>query len=133
MLHQISIQKYQSFVRDYCFPCSPPLFFTELSDDKVNARVISLVTALYLSILEGYTLVSPFDVPAGPGYSSETSSPKSVLKRHSINSSSKTSLQININTVFNRLKKKIRPCFKLKIKKNSKIKKEENVSLGITI
>lgn len=67
------------------FPCSPPLFFTELSDDKVNARVISLVTALYLSILEGYTLVSPFDVPA------ETSSPKSVLKRHSINSSSKTS------------------------------------------
>lgn len=40
------------------FPCSPPLFFTELSDDKVNTRVISLVTALNLSILEGYTLAS---------------------------------------------------------------------------
>lgn len=41
----------------------PPLLLVQLSDDKVNTRVISLVTALSCSILEGYTPTTHLMLP----------------------------------------------------------------------
>lgn len=63
-LHLICIKSISLSSEITGFPSSVSLFSTELSDDKVNTRVISLVTALNLFLLEGYTPVSPFDVPA---------------------------------------------------------------------
>lgn len=58
ILYQICIKSISHSSEITGSPSSPPLFFTELSDDKVNTRVISLVTALNLFILEGFTLGS---------------------------------------------------------------------------
>lgn len=93
-LHLICIKSISLSSEITGFLSSPPLFFTELSDDKVNTRVISLVTALNLSILEGYTLVSRLMFLLRVNRQNQSFS----KTRHSINSLPKTSLQINVNT-----------------------------------
>lgn len=79
----------------------PPPLLTKLSDDKVNTRVISLVTALSCSILEGYTPAPRLMLPlrlnrqnqslsnAAPAPTApQTHPPPSSSGLHSINSPS---------------------------------------------